>query len=431
MKALPLDYDPRCTLYKRKSSWWLKYYLPSGYRMRRSCDRNQQTAKQKLRIKQNQLLQGIFDDEDLTKLEGTVFYPKQDNARRLTITEAVQLYLELSSARKEAKTQYDDAIATTNQFKFFQEKLERTYMDEIRPVDVQLLVSDMDKRGLSEATMCDYVACVSKCFNWLLNMKELDCDNPVTAMVSVPKKEGKVRDRVPTDLEIQRLFRAFDHITSPQSAKTPLYDIFSFLLFTGARLGECLHCEWQDFDFAHGIWKIQSKPRCPTRFGLGWKPKRDKYREVPLFPEALAVLQRMPHHETVGKVPVRDEQGRIVNHTSHAAHFVFPRQVVRRINGVRHVSYERVDSVKNSWGTLKKKANVDDLRLHDLRRYFNTFLKNHCLFSAKEAGAYVGNTDEVNDRHYTAINLGLLSEKIQQISLSEAIGIEGLEEVAN
>ncbi len=425
MKAITLNYDPRCEVYKREQTkgkpvWWIKYYLPNGVRMRRPCDKTQRAARQKMNIKHNQLLQGIFDEKDLKKLKDSPYVPVEQ--KRLSIDEALALYLELSATRKNIRTNYNDYYTTVRQFEFFQ-KIGRIYMDEIEPIDVQLMVNSLNQRGLAEATMHDYVAAVSKCFNWLIGMKQLDCSNPVTKTVSVPKKGGKARNRVPTDAEVLALITASRELKATYVYNSPIHEILLFLIFTGARLGEVLHAEWDDFDFENGVWYIRRKRECPTRYGLGWEPKRGKERDVPLFPEALGVLHQMPHLDTIGKVPIRDEAGKITGHEVYSNRFVFPKQVVRIVKKQRHVSYERVDSVKSAWGTVCKKAGVSDLRLHDLRRYFNTFLKNHCLFSAKEAGAYVGNTEEVNDRHYTTVDPQLLQLKIRRISLTETLGL--------
>ncbi len=47
-----------------------------------------------------------------------------------------------------------------------------------------------------------------------------------------------------------------------------IIDLCHFLVSTGARLGEVLHAEWQDFNLTKGIWRIVHKPECPTSDGL-------------------------------------------------------------------------------------------------------------------------------------------------------------------
>ena len=79
--------------------------------------------------------------------------------------------------------------------------------------------------------------------------------------------------------------------------EVPIIELTHFLVCTGARLGEALHAEWQDFDLVKGIWRIIPKPECPTSYGLGWYPKWKKPRVIELIPEARRVLQNLPKHQ--------------------------------------------------------------------------------------------------------------------------------------
>ena len=64
-------------------------------------------------------------------------------------------------------------------------------------------------------------------------------------------------------------------------------------------------------------------------YGLGWKPKWDKWRQVPLFDDAVELLEYLPRQEKVyGTVPVRDENKEIIGHKIYPANFVFPQKVV-------------------------------------------------------------------------------------------------------
>ena len=79
-------------------------------------------------------------------------------------------------------------------------------------------------------------------------------------------------------------------------------DLCHFLVSTGARLGEVLHAEWQDFDLTKRIWRIVHKPECPTSKGLGWYPKWKKSQVIELIPEARLVLDNLPGTKRPGGV---------------------------------------------------------------------------------------------------------------------------------
>ena len=87
-----------------------------------------------------------------------------------------------------------------------------------------------------------------------------------------------VRDHLPTNLEIQRLL----------SQDSEILPLIKFLIFTGARLGEVLHLEWDHIE--DSVWMIKSKPNCMTKEGIGWAPKWEKSRMIPLLREAQDVL---------------------------------------------------------------------------------------------------------------------------------------------
>ena len=126
---------------------------------------------------------------------------------------------------------------------------------------------------------------------------------------------------------------------------SPIVEIFRFISMTDARVGEVLHMEWGDFDEKNRIWAIRSKPHCPTFYGLGWKPKWDKWRQVPLFDDAIELLKCMPRHKKAyGTVPVRDEKKKIIGHEIYPANFVFPKKTVNKKDGI--IEYHRDNYIR-------------------------------------------------------------------------------------
>ena len=139
------------------------------------------------------------------------------------------------------------------------------------PRDVQLLINQHSERGSSEATLKYYQRGMSKVFKWLSEDMELvEMKNPLKK-IKIPKKTGLVRDRIPTKAEMASLHAAA--VEGAIKNRSPIVEIFKFISMTGARLGEVLHMEWEDFDEKTGIWTVRSKPRSPTFYWQGWKPK--------------------------------------------------------------------------------------------------------------------------------------------------------------
>ena len=67
-----MGYDPRASLFKKKRargfSWYINYYLPNGVRVRRLCGPTREVSLRRMRLKEIELLDGIFEDSDLEKM---------------------------------------------------------------------------------------------------------------------------------------------------------------------------------------------------------------------------------------------------------------------------------------------------------------------------------------------------------------------------
>ncbi len=79
----------------------------------------------------------------------------------------------------------------------------------------------------------------------------------------------------------------------------------------------------------------------------------------------------------------------------------------------RIIRYSRCDSFKKSWANICRKTGIKDLQFKDLRRYFNKrVLQDRLGFSLHEAGWYIGNSKEVNEKHYSPITAEMLALKL-------------------
>ncbi|MCB1464562.1 MAG: site-specific integrase [Nitratireductor sp.] len=105
------------------------------------------------------------------------------------------------------------------------------------------------------------------------------------------------------------------------------------LLFTGARLSEVLSLRWDDIDLRAGTIAL------PSRKGGGRRPH-------PINAAALAILADLPRVE--------------------GTPWVFPRQS----DTSRHLSKEVMES---TWQRVRHHAQIEDVRLHDLRHTVGTF----------------------------------------------------------
>jgi len=109
--------------------------------------------------------------------------------------------------------------------------------------------------------------------------------------------------------------------------------IVPMLIVTGARKREVLDARWEDFDLDRRSWRIHT-----TKLG--------KARHVPLSDGAISVLQAVPQIE--------------------GCPWVFANPKTRKPYVAIHCS----------WDTARKAGGLADVRMHDLRHSFASFLVN-------------------------------------------------------
>jgi len=140
------------------------------------------------------------------------------------------------------------------------------------------------------------------------------------------------------------------------------YRLIEFILLTGSRRGETEQARWQDIDFERNVWK---KPSHRT--------KQKKREEVPLSKAAQSLL-----------ITWREEPKRC-----EGSDLLFP--------GSRpdiHVDYPR-----ETWKALLQRADLKDLRIHDLRHTFASQLVMAGL-SLPLVGKLMGHTTSATTEKY-------------------------------
>jgi integrase len=171
----------------------------------------------------------------------------------------------------------------------------------------------------------------------------------------VEKHTLEGRERYLTPAELRRLQAALPQVEDRQAAA-----IFRVLLYTGARIGETVRMRWEQIDFERGMW---TKPAATT--------KQKKVHRLPLTAPVLAVLAEIQQQQ-------RDDAARL---RSPAPQWVFP-------GGSKdgHRSDLRIP-----WLQLLKLAEIEQLRVHDLRHTFASVLAGGG-FSLGVIGAALGHS---------------------------------------
>ena len=136
------------------------------------------------------------------------------------------------------------------------------------------------------------------------------------------------RDRFLSGEELARFFEALDLTENPA-----FKDFILLSLFTGARKSNVLSMRWRDIDFERSVWKIP-----------GELSKNGDPMQIPLGPDVLEILRRRrAESSSLFVLPGPGTKG----------HYMEP---------------------KRAWGTLLKRAKLEDLRIHDLRRSMGSWM---------------------------------------------------------
>lgn len=188
-------------------------------------------------------------------------------------------------------------------------------------------------------------------------------------------KVNNMKERYLTEEEARKLFDALETSRSPQ-----LKHIVAMLLLTGARLSEVLNARREDFDFDTKMWKIEVN-------------KSGKTRYVPLSDGAIRLLDSMP---SVAECPYP---------------FANPK------------TGKPYTSIFYAWDIVRQRAGLSDLRIHDLRHSFASFLINRGR-SIYEVQKILGHTQIRTTQRYAHLSQETLLEAAN-------IAMTGLPSLAN
>jgi len=389
---VPTGYDPCLSCFKRKTRdrWYLEYYLPSEKKVRISCSLPNNIAKNKANIyavkKHAELLKGLLSEREYRKL-GVIVQNIQ-----MSIDQALDEYMRVTFLNKSELNKNKERKMLPHKFKYFKETLSLQLITAVKDIHLieykKYLLQEIQKNNTAPATAQSDLANVKKVFNWLARNKIIT-DNPAKDITPIKiRQEMQVRSNTFTHEQIIKIMQTpFDSYTGLN-----MKALFLWLRETGCRIGEALHLEWQDVQ--DGVWSIRYKPKCPTRFGLGWGPKWNKPRKIFLTSAAQEILNSLPKLNSVGYMIQNDEP-------IHA-NFIF---VMRDNNPKNPNGWRRVDKIEKTWRSFLKKADIpfkgiEGLKKHDLRRTWNVEAKHFRGVEDEFRSIQLGNSVRVNNSNY-------------------------------
>jgi integrase len=236
-------------------------------------------------------------------------------------------------------------------------------LSEVKRTEVQTHIAKL-AREISPATANIALALLRAMFNRAIDWELFGDKNPTA---NIPKFPELSRDRFLYGDELQRFLAAVSELDS-----YIMKDFFMMLLATGARKSNVLSMRWADINLHQAIWRVPDT-------------KNGEPYQVALTDMALQILNKRKQSEN-------DEW--VFSANSKSGHLEEP---------------------KRAWANLLETANIQNLRIHDLRRTFGSFMAAQGA-SLQMIGKALGHKSQDATLIYARLNLDPVREAVNAAS---------------
>lgn len=195
---------------------------------------------------------------------------------------------------------------------------------------------------------------------------DIEVNNPAER---IKKFKEKARERFLQPEELSRFFKALE-----QETNTIGRDFIYMALFTGARRSNVLSMKWKDVNLTLKSWTI-------------WDSKNGEDLIIPLIEPAMEVLERRKKENHC----LKKENG-----------YVFPSLVTD----------SHYNDPKSVWSRILRKAELENLRMHDLRRSMGSY---QAILGASEyiIGKSLGHKSSAATAIYARLNINPVRQSME------------------
>ena len=366
-KLLPDPDKSKCDYFDTKQSGFLLKILSSGRKSYYIRYRNQRGKQVEIKIA----------DDNVTKL---------NEARELAIKYLAQIAMgedpfSTKADLKKVPTLYD---FITNSYLPYVKTYKRSWETDVSLIKNHIM-PNFGKQYMDEVSKRDIIQFISKhslthkpgsvnrviimmryIFNLSIRWETVGITKNPTAGIPLLEENNK-KERFLSAEEARALVEQLK-----SSDNKMLQYIIPMLILTGARKNEVLKAKWEDFNVEQRLWRIPVS-------------KSGKARHVPISDGVQYLLEGVPRHVDCGYV------------------FANPKTLMPYV------------SIFASWNTARKAVGLADVRIHDLRHSFASFLVNSGR-SIYEVQRILGHTQIKTTQRYAHLSQDSLLAAANEIS---------------
>ncbi|MBX9621588.1 MAG: site-specific integrase [Alphaproteobacteria bacterium] len=276
------------------------------------------------------------------------------NNKEKTMQELAEEYLRLHAEPNKALQCYKDDMSKIKNI--ILKKYGHLRVNTITNLDLQKLHSELYKTPVKANRT---IALLSTMFNFAIRWGWRS-DNPVKG---IKKYKEHGRDRWLNDEEVQRLLTSLNNYRNQNVANA-----IRLLVLMGSRKTEVLSAKWEQIDLERGTWTMRAR-----------STKQRKMEYLPVSSPVLEILTNMKTHAD--------------------SPFLFPGKVPG----------QPLKDPKKAWNTIRNKAGVSDVHIHDLRHTFASHLVSSGV-SLSIVGKLLGHTQASTTQRYAHLAVAPLRE---------------------
>ena len=276
------------------------------------------------------------------------------NDMRHSMQELADQYLLLHAKPNKALQCYKDDMSKIKNI--ILKKYGHLRVDAITTLDLQKLHSELHKTPVKANRT---IALLSTMFNFAIRWGWRS-NNPAKG---IKKYKEHGRDRWLNDEEVQRLLTSLNNYHNQNVANA-----IRLLVLMGSRKTEVLSAKWDQIDLERGTWTQRAH-----------STKQRKMEYLPVSSPVLEILTKMKTHAD--------------------SPFLFPGKVPG----------QPLKDPKKAWNTIRNKAGVFDVHIHDLRHTFASHLVSSGV-SLSIVGKLLGHTQASTTQRYAHLAVAPLRE---------------------